>query len=576
MPPFISTNYVPASGPITSKLWFVGEAPGESEDIALKPFVGASGDILNGILLRYGLSRDDVYVTNLCPYRPFANKFENCLGTPELAAGVDKIKHDLKLHKPNVVVALGRWAFQVLSGKAKASISSWRGSIVSTREGVSGTDIKLIGSYHPASVLRDGTQYPVLDWDIRRAVSESRVPTFDIPRRNFVIDPRGVELELIVEELSNADSISVDIETTMGAGHLLCVGFAADPMRPICIVNHNDPQINSAIQRILDSPAKKIFHFGTFDTTVLRLMGFTINNYWWDTLIGQHVLFPELPRSLDFLTSIYTKEPYYKASGRAELPKDQKAWSSRTNRDALYIYNCRDAAVTLEIQREQDKEFSDNDRRVFEFEMAELEMAQHISEAGLLVDFETRDKLSYSLYYEWALYQKALDMLVGMEVNVSSPKLKKILYDDLGLPKRYKKGPKGNTVLAVDEDAIVANISHCKTHINKLVRAGAIAQWEHKLTILKLILKIRGVRKLLSTYVDIKFSPDGRARGLYKVANTETGRWAAEKFIDDTGTNPQTIPRLTLDLVAIDPQIQLPTLTADDDDDETGDAEEET
>jgi hypothetical protein len=62
------------------------------------------------------------------------------------------------------------------------------------------------------------------------------------------------------------------------------------------------------------------------------------------------------------------------------------------------------------------------------------------------------------------------------------------------------------------------------------------------LEVLKLILEIRGLRKMLSSYINPKISEDNRARSTYKLS-TETGRWAAEKFVDQTGFNAQTMPR---------------------------------
>ena len=72
------------------------------------------------------------------------------------------------------------------------------------------------------------------------------------------------------------------------------------------------------------------------------------------------------------------------------------------------------------------------------------------------------------------------------------------------------------------------------------------APWNLKLAALKLILRIRGHEKMLSSYIDVKTSLDGRVRSWYKFFGTETGRWSAASWYDETGLNGQTIPREVL------------------------------
>jgi hypothetical protein len=118
--------------------------------------------------------------------------------------------------------------------------------------------------------------------------------------------------------------------------HIFVSGFSPSPDVGVCIVpSHFEGE--RAIERILESDAAKIFQFGTFDTLQLTTTGMSINDpkacssfdvpYYWDTLIAQHSLAPELPRSLEYLTSIYTREPYYKTEGRGTIPDDAKGWS---------------------------------------------------------------------------------------------------------------------------------------------------------------------------------------------------------------------------------------------------------
>ena len=94
-----------------------------------------------------------------------------------------------------------------------------------------------------------------------------------------------------------------------------------------------------------------------------------------------------------------------------------------------------------------------------------------------------------------------------------------------------------------DEDAIVSLLATVEKRIQDLKTEAAKQPWQIKLASLKLILRIRGYDKLLSSYIKINISHDGRARSWYKFWGTETGRWSASSWYDKTGLNGQTIPR---------------------------------
>src|SRR6185436_8557164 len=96
----------------------------------------------------------------------------------------------------------------------------------------------------------------------------------------------------------------------------------------------------------------------------------------WDTYLAQHALAPELPKTLAFLGSIYTRQVYWK-DDKKDKDDDTKNWNEKTiNKDKLWIYNCIDACVTMEVSIAQKKEFQDkgdqylsNKKKVFYFEM---------------------------------------------------------------------------------------------------------------------------------------------------------------------------------------------------------------
>lgn len=562
---------VPNIGKSGAPILLVGEAPGETEEREKTPFVGFSGDLLVNVLGRAGVSREEVYLANLCQYRPAGNRFELLHETTQLADGLEELERYIREHKPTVIGALGAQALFHLTGVSN-KITKWRGSILPCKwDG----NIKVIPTYHPAYVLRDRSHYPVFDLDIKRIVEDSLFSEFRLPKHDFIIDPRGLELEQITQELCEAPLLAVDIESVTArkknAGHknfILCAGFAVSPSRSICIVNHGDSQFINSVQRILASDAKKIFHFGTFDTEVFHLNGFETNNYYWDTLTAQHILAPELPRSLDFLSSIYTREPYYKSVGRGEIPDDTKSWGEKIDKDKLWIYNCKDTSVTFQIQQAQEKELVGRDREMFDYEMSLIPVAQTMGRNGLLVDEERRRLFEEATAVRWYKLQALIDKLCDMHVNVNSPKqMKSVLYQYLNLPVRRSR----DGTITTDEDAIVSLLTYVADHLSTLVAPKSVMEWNIKFAVLKAILEIRGHRKLRSTYLRFDNSNDNRVRSLYMFSNTETGRSSASQYVDATGINSQTFPRSSIE---VEEGVVVPELIEDEEEVEEEDEAE--
>jgi hypothetical protein len=193
-----------------------------------------------------------------------------------------------------------------------------------------------------------------------------------LPKRTYYIRPTFEQVKEWEEILCAAEYVSCDIETKYG--HVACVGFADSADRAFCIpfIAHgghywDDQTVEAAVWRavynILAAPSKKIFQNGLFDLSRLSAMGMRVKNVWHDTMLGHALLYPELEKSLAVQTSLYTREPYYKAEGKTALNvKSDKAWGAGQKDDQLWIYNCKDCAVTWEICFEQLKDFAEMER----------------------------------------------------------------------------------------------------------------------------------------------------------------------------------------------------------------------
>ena len=139
-------NTVFGHGSIDADWLFVGEAPGSEEDKQGLPFVGRAGQLLNSILFSIGLTRDEVYITNVLKCRPPGNRDpmgeEVIQCEPYLHDQIDRIK-------PEIIIAMGRFAAQALL-KSTVSIAELRGQ----RHEYSKLKIPLVVTYHPAYLLR--------------------------------------------------------------------------------------------------------------------------------------------------------------------------------------------------------------------------------------------------------------------------------------------------------------------------------------------------------------------------------------------------------------------------------------
>ena len=138
-------NIVFGEGNKTARLVFVGEGPGYEEDDQGRPFVGKAGQLLTRIVAAIGMTRDEVYITNVVKCRPPQNR------TPwpdEIASCYPFLVKQLKTIRPKVICALGNAAAQTLLD-TDAGITTLRGTFHAW-EG-----IKVMPTFHPAYLLRN-------------------------------------------------------------------------------------------------------------------------------------------------------------------------------------------------------------------------------------------------------------------------------------------------------------------------------------------------------------------------------------------------------------------------------------
>lgn len=115
------TQTVFGEGPLDASIMFVGEQPGDQEDLAGRPFVGPAGQLFNSALEEVGIERSTVYLTNAVKHFKFIRRgkrrIHNKPGAGEIRACRWWIEHERELVRPALTVALGATAARSLTGK---------------------------------------------------------------------------------------------------------------------------------------------------------------------------------------------------------------------------------------------------------------------------------------------------------------------------------------------------------------------------------------------------------------------------------------------------------------------------
>jgi len=147
-----ATQTVFGEGPESARWMFVGEQPGDQEDLAGKPFVGPAGKVFDAILDEAGIDRDQVYVTNAVKHFKFEPRGKRRIHSKPNAGEVRACRwwldKELALVKPDLVVALGATAAQSLLGKA-VPVTKMRGQTIEREDG-----LKVFITIHPSFILR--------------------------------------------------------------------------------------------------------------------------------------------------------------------------------------------------------------------------------------------------------------------------------------------------------------------------------------------------------------------------------------------------------------------------------------
>jgi DNA polymerase I-like protein with 3'-5' exonuclease and polymerase domains/uracil-DNA glycosylase len=464
------------------------------------------------------------------------------LSKVDLKSYTDMLFTEIKEVNPNVIVPLDDLALSAVfthindikkqRGRAYY-VDMYRGSVLPLRGDFQSNLpalVRVIPTLGPKIINQNWAARAYVRIDFKRIVenSLSRAP---IKKYGLLwIARNATELYRYFERglAKNDGYVSLDIETY--GGFMTCISFCFDSFEAVSVplspyfykeIGLSElAMIWRLVAQLLAHPIAKCNQNIKFDWTILERHGFFVNNVVHDTMLKAGLLYPQLPKALDFLTSIYTPLAYYKDEGREYDPRSD-------SRDQLLIYNAQDSLAAQIVNKKQEEELKENGQHeLYHKEVAPLILIyKDIDEARILVDSEQRLRLLDSYTTKLNSNLEILRSLINNPVyNPASPKQAgKLIYEELKYPKRQKTNENGIKSWKTDKETLDdLLINHPED--NTMGKVGYM--------IVSRQIVCRKLAKVLE-YINTPLHPDNSLGGSSNLAGTTTGRSSFSKTIDE-------------------------------------------
>ena len=279
--------------------------------------------------------------------------------------------------------------------------------------------------------------------------------------------------------------------------------------------------VNSLRPLLENEETEKIGQNIKYDMIVLSNYGAEVRGKLFDTMLAHYVLQPELRHNMDYLAEIYLN---YQTIHIDQLI-GTKGKGQRSMRDLqpeeVYPYACEDADVTLKLKRILQEELKKGgvEQLFYEIEMPLVPVLVEMERNGVRIDTDSLKQASLHFTQRLNEIEKEIYALAGTSFNISSPKqVGEVLFDQLKVTEKAKKTRSGQYVTSEE----------------------VLESLRSKHPIIGKILDYRGVKKLLSTYIDTLpqlINPEtGRIHSSFNQAVTSTGR------LSSSNPNLQNIP----------------------------------
>lgn len=525
-------------GSPSAKLLILAEAPARVEMRLGKPLMGPSGDVFHDCLHQAGLFRHECYILNVWPFPVTKDKAGNIYDGPRLLWHVSKGFTDVGMEEAqstiekiqnsdcNVILSFGQQAFTLLSGDEKPKpIGKWRGSPLWS----SLAERKYIPTIHPAATLH-GTylwRYMIMN-DMAKAKLEMDHAELRLPERAIHLRPTLDDVWQYISQCRKAGRVATDLEVINH--QVYCFSLSYDPSHGMVVPlvgpdGHDwfteDEEISlwQMYAGLMSDPAvtKVNQNIIGFDSVFLLLQNnIHLKGYLADTMVAQHIMYPEFSKGLDFIASMHTREPYWKDDGKIWKTDAKFDW------EKFQLYCGRDACVCLEAWDVLAEELNDGFWPAYEMTRRLAEPLAYMSVRGLKVDIyrlaDTKIKLELAIEQK----TKELNETADMPFSPTSPKqCQEYFYGHLGI-KPYRN-PEGG--VTTDDRAM-----------SRIFRKGGKGSKEAKL-----VQELRALLKLKGTYIDVDLDADNRLRCSWNPRGTWTGRLSSSKTILGKGLNLQNL-----------------------------------
>ncbi len=510
--------------PQTAKIILIGEAPSNAEMVAYRPFVGPSGKVLDRCLHHAGIARAECYITNV--HSEPINKGRSVLPKAMLEVPEDdyfRLVDTFKEFRDDaIIIPLGGTATNLIAGHTE--ILKWRGSpLPCAFERFNQTVIPTI---HPAATLR-GTflwQYFIIS-DLQKAKRWSKGEGV-FPNKNFIVGTSAEEAIEYLHMIEQLDEYAWDIE--IWNNQISCISFAPNPEEAmsIALINMHKPgrnyftpqeeaEIWRGLARTLGTDSFKIGQNLMFDASWMYHFHHIITRgEIGDTMLAHHIMYPDFPKGLDFLCSIYTDGEYYK--------EDRKLWKKlKVDQERFWRYNARDSTDTYQVWNALQDELDKGYRSTYRMTLDLFYPLLYTIEKGVHVDKETLSETRVRLQAKQRELKEELTRVAEWDFNPQSPKQCQEYFYVTKNIKPYVSRSTGK--VTCDEKAM-----------EKLATT-------HQLREASLVQQIRKVGKLLGTYLDVDLDKDSILRSFYNPRGTVSGRLSSSKTLWGSGLNMQNL-----------------------------------
>lgn len=428
--------------------------------------------------------------------------------------------------RPNVIVPVGELSTQYVSGRKP--VGKLRGSVLPVSEQLkldAGSlticpYIRVIPVIHPRDIFQNWTHNIYTQLDYAKIVKYKDRTDLAREDYNLWICRKAAHLWNWWQRAQKGEYLTLDIETFFT--FITCIGFCHDGREAVCVplIEKNMGALERGlllrlVSQILRHPIPKVNQNIKYDHHMLEDWGFWLENIAGDTMLLGHCIYPELPKGLDFYTSIYTDVAYYKDDGRDFTPKE--GW------DTLFYYNAKDALTAWQIYKRQVADAKDIG--VWDFYKYKIfplyTIYKKMEDRGIRIDQTERQVLGTKYSEILQVRHNYLISLTGRKKhNFNSPKQNAdLVYNDLKFPPQYKTDHEtGKKTLTTDEETL-----------EELVLNYATTDEQRE--ILWTLIWCKKIYKILG-YIKVPFHMDGRMRTNTKLTGSKGGRVTNSETVD--------------------------------------------